>query len=444
MAAVAGDVAGFPNGRRLTDDVVDIEIRAVADGYGSFLADTFGLPNLEPNNLVGDGCSANDVRFTKSFPYLGEAHTATAVASTACGAKLTLGLPDLCGVGPAPSRPHPAPPTMTMPPTTHGSRPHGSTRHQDERSELAQAPRPPGDARRGHRPAAPWPRSPAPTGSTPIAQRAARARRRRHRPRRSDDRRDPASAARSTDRIADSAGLGLAAAHPAGPRDRRPSVLDRAERGLHARCSTPTPDDVEATIGLGSIALSRHEFADALELGERAKRRRWRRRPRPLGIQVDALVELGRYDEAGAVLGRMVRTRPDLASYARLSYLPRDPRPPRRGHRRDGARRHRRRPAVENTEYARVLLGDLWLLAGDRERAELPLRDGARAIPGFVPRCAAWPVSRSAAATSTAAIGLPRDAPWRGRRCRTCSSLLGESAGAAGRVRRCRPRPTSS
>ena len=74
MAAVAGDVAGFPNGRRLSDDVVDIEIRAVADGYGSFLADTFGLPNLEPNNLVGDGCSTNDVRFTKSFPYLGEAH----------------------------------------------------------------------------------------------------------------------------------------------------------------------------------------------------------------------------------------------------------------------------------------------------------------------------------------------------------------------------------
>ena len=74
MAAVAGDVAGFPNGRRLTDDVVDIELRAVADGYGSFLADAFGLPNLEPNNQVGDGCNANDVRFTRSFPYLGQAH----------------------------------------------------------------------------------------------------------------------------------------------------------------------------------------------------------------------------------------------------------------------------------------------------------------------------------------------------------------------------------
>jgi hypothetical protein len=75
MGALAGDLAGFPNGRRLTDDVVDIEVRAVADGYGSFLEENFGLPNLEPNNQVGDGCGANDVRFTKSFPYLGEAHS---------------------------------------------------------------------------------------------------------------------------------------------------------------------------------------------------------------------------------------------------------------------------------------------------------------------------------------------------------------------------------
>lgn len=74
MAAVAGDVAGFPNGRRLTDDVVDIEVRAVIDGYGEFLADAFGLPNLEPNNQVGDGCSRNDVKFSKAFPYVAEPH----------------------------------------------------------------------------------------------------------------------------------------------------------------------------------------------------------------------------------------------------------------------------------------------------------------------------------------------------------------------------------
>ena len=74
LAAAAGDVAGFPNGRRLTDDVVDIEIRAIIDGYGAFLSDTFGLPNLEPNNIVGDGCSTNDVKFRAAFPYAADPH----------------------------------------------------------------------------------------------------------------------------------------------------------------------------------------------------------------------------------------------------------------------------------------------------------------------------------------------------------------------------------
>jgi hypothetical protein len=70
VGVLAGDLAGFPNGRRLTDDVVDIELRAVADGYGTFLADNFGLPNLEPNNAVGDGVHTNDRDFRDSFPYL--------------------------------------------------------------------------------------------------------------------------------------------------------------------------------------------------------------------------------------------------------------------------------------------------------------------------------------------------------------------------------------
>ncbi len=70
LGVLDGDLAGFPNGRRVWDDVVDIELRAVADGYGSFLEDNFGLPNLSPNNMVGDGCDANDKKFLTTFPYV--------------------------------------------------------------------------------------------------------------------------------------------------------------------------------------------------------------------------------------------------------------------------------------------------------------------------------------------------------------------------------------
>jgi hypothetical protein len=74
LGVLAGDLAGFPNGRRLWDDVVDIEIRVVAQGYGDFLAENFKLPNKTPNNMLGDGCDANDVAFSTSFPYVSLPH----------------------------------------------------------------------------------------------------------------------------------------------------------------------------------------------------------------------------------------------------------------------------------------------------------------------------------------------------------------------------------
>ena len=65
----AADLAAFPNGRRLGDDVTDIEIRAVAQGYGPILNSLFGLPNLAPNNIVGDGLGSNaDMPFADELP----------------------------------------------------------------------------------------------------------------------------------------------------------------------------------------------------------------------------------------------------------------------------------------------------------------------------------------------------------------------------------------
>jgi hypothetical protein len=63
MGVLDGDVAGFPNGRRLADDVVDIELRVVA----GVLVPGF---NVAPNNQLGDGVDANDKPFLPYFPYV--------------------------------------------------------------------------------------------------------------------------------------------------------------------------------------------------------------------------------------------------------------------------------------------------------------------------------------------------------------------------------------
>jgi hypothetical protein len=74
LGALAGQFDGFPNGRRLADDIVDIELRAVAEGYGPILNAALGLPNRTPNNLVGDGVDRNDEMFQLTFPYLADPH----------------------------------------------------------------------------------------------------------------------------------------------------------------------------------------------------------------------------------------------------------------------------------------------------------------------------------------------------------------------------------
>ena len=58
FGVLAGDIAGFPNGRRLGDDVVDIELQVVAG---------FLKGNMVP---LGDGVDRNDKAFLPVFPYL--------------------------------------------------------------------------------------------------------------------------------------------------------------------------------------------------------------------------------------------------------------------------------------------------------------------------------------------------------------------------------------
>ena len=65
LGLLAGQLDGFPNGRRLGDDVVDIELRALAGGTP--FTPAF---NHAPNNLLADGVDANDKPFLPNFPYV--------------------------------------------------------------------------------------------------------------------------------------------------------------------------------------------------------------------------------------------------------------------------------------------------------------------------------------------------------------------------------------
>lgn len=65
LGFIAGDSAGYPNGRRVSDDVTDISLRAAV----GLLA---GAPyNGFPNSRLGDGVNANDRPYRETFPYVG-------------------------------------------------------------------------------------------------------------------------------------------------------------------------------------------------------------------------------------------------------------------------------------------------------------------------------------------------------------------------------------
>ena len=69
MGVLGGDLAGFPNGRRVGDDVLDIVLQAAAGATP--LTPAF---NRSPNNTLGDGVDTNDRPYLTSFPYLAIPH----------------------------------------------------------------------------------------------------------------------------------------------------------------------------------------------------------------------------------------------------------------------------------------------------------------------------------------------------------------------------------
>ena len=97
-----------------------------------------------------------------------------------------------------------------------------------------------------------------------------------------------------------------------------PTYYSKAQ-GILDETLRQSPRDLVATAGLGQLALSRHRFREALALGLRAKRIS----PTTAGVYGvigDAELELGRYRQAFRTFDHMNALKPDVASYARVSY----------------------------------------------------------------------------------------------------------------------------
>ncbi|MEZ4583539.1 MAG: DUF4331 domain-containing protein [Caldilineaceae bacterium] len=77
LGVLGGDACGFPNGRRLMDDVVEIELLTVAGAAYPVLdgRDTDFSFNSAFIDVLTDGVDHNDVAFRHTFPYVAQAQS---------------------------------------------------------------------------------------------------------------------------------------------------------------------------------------------------------------------------------------------------------------------------------------------------------------------------------------------------------------------------------
>jgi hypothetical protein len=95
LGLLGGDAAGWPNGRRLSDDVTDIALRAVAGALCATCTSN-GAPFAASSvAAIGDGVNVNDVLLQETFPYVAFAHGGTTTVHQTPVAS-TVAVPSYC------------------------------------------------------------------------------------------------------------------------------------------------------------------------------------------------------------------------------------------------------------------------------------------------------------------------------------------------------------
>jgi tetratricopeptide (TPR) repeat protein len=162
-----------------------------------------------------------------------------------------------------------------------------------------------------------------------------------------------------------------------------PSYYTRAD-GAFAASLDRDPRNATAATGQATLALARHDFRGGLELARHAHELA----PdlaSPFAPLADAQIELGRYGAAAHTLNRLVRLKPNLTAYARISYY-------RELHGDLPGALQAMRLAVsagaggpEGEAYVQSLLGKLEADSGRYGAAERAYREAIAIDPGYPP-----------------------------------------------------------
>ena len=162
-----------------------------------------------------------------------------------------------------------------------------------------------------------------------------------------------------------------------------PSYYPRAQGVLERSLRIQPRQNLDAMTGLAALAAARHDFAGALSYGLRGERIN----PQNANIHAvtgDALIELGRYDEAFAEFQKAVDLRPDLSTYSRASYaleLQGDTTDARRALEMAA----RAAASLADSAWAGNQLGELAFNQGELREASRDDRRAIAADPSFVP-----------------------------------------------------------
>ena len=98
-----------------------------------------------------------------------------------------------------------------------------------------------------------------------------------------------------------------------------PGYYPKAEEALQRSLMLQPKNNASALVGMAALDAARHDFETSLDWAEQALEQTPGAAD-ALGVVGDAQLELGRYDDAFDSYQQMVDTRPDLSSYARVSY----------------------------------------------------------------------------------------------------------------------------